>query len=325
MNSSKENPPETALTGEVSRGSKESDSFPKRVNRYSTARAHARDQGGFMLQNYPELEKIAKKIGLCGEWLLFRHYFTVDKYRLMGGYFCKQHLLCALCALRRGAKALKAYLDRFNAIMAANPGLRASMITLTVKNGEDLAERFEHLRAGVQRLNQRRKDAKRARGFRSEWAKIYGLVGTYEVKTGKNSGLWHPHTHMICLHKEEISKEALADEWFEITGDSHQVDVQQLRHPEDPAQDFVEVFKYAIKFSTMESENVVHAWKILKRKRLMFSAGLFRGVQVPEELTDEPIDGLPYVELLYKYLPGAGYSLSHYSQVDNGAPPIIRQ
>jgi hypothetical protein len=32
---------------------------------------------------------------------------------------------------------------------------------------------------------------------------------------------------------------------------------------------------------------------------------------VPEELTDEPLDDLPYVELFYRYLHGKGYAVSH--------------
>ena len=43
-------------------------------------------------------------------------------------------------------------------------------------------------------------------------------------------------------------------------------------------------------------------------RRLVDSFGLLRGVVVPEELTDEPIEGLPYVEYLYRWHT-AGYSL----------------
>jgi hypothetical protein len=39
----------------------------------------------------------------------------------------------------------------------------------------------------------------------------------------------------------------------------------------------------------------------LKGKRLLGSAGCFRGVEVLEELTDEPLDDLPYVELFYRW------------------------
>jgi hypothetical protein len=323
MESSKDNPPEISLQAEVSRGSQESESFPKRINRYSNARAHARQFGEWLL-GQKEHEKTAKKIGLCGEWLLFRHYYTVDQYRLMGGYFCKQHLLCPLCALRRGAKALRAYSDKLRFVWASEGPLMASMVTPTVKDGEDLLERFGHLQGAMKRLNQRRRDGKRKRASRSEWSKVLGLAGAYEIGIGRGSGIWHPHAHMIVLHCEEIHQAALADEWYDITGDSHQIDIRPLRNPQDPAQDLCEIFKYAMKPASMKPEQVLEAWLLLKRKQLIFSAGLLRGVKVPEELTDDPLD-LPYVELLYKYYEDAGYSLARYSQVDNGAPPIILQ
>jgi hypothetical protein len=327
MNEQKENPQETGLASEVSQGS-EIDAFPARIERYSTARGHARKMADFLAEKIPpkgpekSLEKEARKMALCGEWLLFRQYYTVNEIRLVKGYFCQLHMMCALCAIRRGTKALKAYLDKFQVVQAMEGPLRASLVTLTVKNGDDLAERFEHLRSSLKTLNQRRKDAKRKRATRSEWSKVLGLVGSYEIKRGARQKLWHPHTHMICLHKEEISQEALSNEWRDITGDSHQVDVTPLQHPEDPAQDFVEVFKYAVKMSTMEHGDVLHAWRTLKGKRLMFSTGLFRGVEVPEGLTDEPLEDLPFVELFYRYIPGSGYNLSRYSHVSNGGAPI---
>jgi len=56
----------------------------------------------------------------------------------------------------------------------------------------------------------------------------------------------------------------------------------------------------------------VHAWATLAGKRLIGSAGLFRVVEVPESLLDDPTDfeDLPYVTLFYRYLRGAGYSLN---------------
>jgi len=45
-------------------------------------------------------------------------------------------------------------------------------------------------------------------------------------------------------------------------------------------------------------------------KNLLFSAGLFRGVDVPEDMTDTPLEDLPYIELFYNYLPGSGYNLT---------------
>lgn len=54
---------------------------------------------------------------------------------------------------------------------------------------------------------------------------------------------------------------------------------------------FMKIFKYALKFSTMESSDVIEAWQTLKGRRLLESFGLFRGVKIPDDFTDEPLEG----------------------------------
>lgn len=312
-----------------SRGSDEAGALPSRLERYGKARARAREICGHIEhQGEPGL---AGKLRGCGNWLLFRHYWTVGKVRLVKATFCRKHLLCPLCAIRRGAKQLAAYLERFRAILASEGPLMASVVTLTVKNGPDLAERFHHLQEGVRLLQQRRRDSRRDRGHKSEWAKVLGLVGTYEV-TNKGRG-WHPHTHILVLHRESIDQDQLSAEWKGITGDSHVVDVTGIQNPDDPVKDFCEVFKYAMKFSELSLANCYEAFRILSGRRLIFSAGLFRGVEVPEDLKDEPLEGLPFVELLYRYVHGSGYSLeatrdsqaeTTYRRAGGGAEPAAR-
>jgi len=178
------------------------------------------------------------------------------------------------------------------------------MVTLTVKDGEDLAERFNHLHKSQRELWKRKH-----RGRGSVLDGVSGAVWSYEFKRGKNSGLWHPHLHMIALAEVEPDKYRLSGEWREITGDSFIVDVRPIDQS-DPVSGFLEVFKYAVKFSDQPVPDTVHAWRILKGKRLLDSAGCFRGVKVPESLIDEPLEDLPYVEYFYRFLKGAGYSLS---------------
>jgi hypothetical protein len=71
----------------------------------------------------------------------------------------------------------------------------------------------------------------------------------------------------------------------------------------------MEVFKYAVKFSDQAPADTVHAWLTLARKRLLGSSGVFRGVEVPDDLLDAStaFDHLPYVTLFYRYLRGSGY------------------
>jgi hypothetical protein len=112
----------------------------------------------------------------------------------------------------------------------------------------------------------------------------------------------------MCLHSSSFDYKALQAEWKEITGDSHVLNVSAAKHPNEPERDFLEVFKYAVKFSDMTAEQNIHAWNVLRARRLLFSGGALWGVDVPESLEDVPLDDLPYIELLYSYMLG-GYKL----------------
>ena len=294
----KENP--DSLAGEI--GVDGIEALPKRVDRYGKAKKSALDVAEYMA-TLPQHQAMAKTVKGCGNYLLFRHFFTVDVVKLHAASFCRKHLLCPLCAIRRGAKALAAYLDRFEAIKRTSAHLRPFLVTLTVKDGPDLRERFQHLHKGQRELWKRKQ-----RGRGSVLDCVQGAVWSYEVKRGQGSGLWHPHLHMIALSASAPDAEKLASEWHDITGDSFIVDVRPISQ-DDPASGFVEVFKYAVKFSDQEPADTVHAWETLAGKRLLGSAGCFRGVDIPEDLTDDPGDylGLPYVDLLFRYLRG-GYS-----------------
>lgn len=284
------------------------ESLPNRVFRYGEAKRRALDVAEYIGQSERWLARERLRLAGCGEFLAFRHYYTVDLVRLHAANFCRMHLLCPLCAIRRGAKALKAYLDRWEVIRASRPLLRPFLVTLTVKDGADLRERMKHLRDGQRELWKRKQ-----RGRGSVLESVEGAVWSYEVKRGRGSGLWHPHLHMIALSQSQPDQALLRAEWQEITGDSFVVDVRPITDG-DQVSGFLEVFKYAVKFSDMEPCDTVNAFKVLRSKRLIGSAGCFRGVQVPEQLTDEPLEDLPFVTLFFAYVGGKGYSRLEYSQ-----------
>jgi hypothetical protein len=320
------------LAEEVQRGFGESGKLPERLKRYSFARERAlinvsqiqhriNAKGDSLFVR--NLQKIRPRIATCGDYLVFKHYYTIDKVRLTAAMFCRVHLLCPLCAVRRGSKSLQAYLDKFELIKAEHPTLRLSMLTLTVKNGDDLEERYQHLRKSLKTMLARRRHTLAGQaGYHSEFAKIAGLVGSIEITKDGGKGLvkdtgWHPHAHLMVLHDRLFNFKALKAEWFKITGDSHVLNVAKAKHPNDPAQDFLEVFKYALKFSDLTPEQNLQAYEVMRGARLLFSAGLFWGVEVPEDLTDIPMDELPYIELFYRYLPNSGYNLTKRRESDS--------
>lgn len=307
MESTKENPLRIeTLDGEIQQGGDDAAALPVRLARYSGAHHRALE-----MSHYAKAQgdvKLYTKLQGCGEYLLFHDYYTIGKVRLAAATFCKKHLLCPLCAIRRGAKMLKAYMDRLTVILADEPDLKAYLVTLTVKDGQDLEERFDHLARSVQRLHKMRHRGAEG-GQPGEAEKALGAVWSYEFKRGSGSGLWHPHIHAVWLCKEEPNSEKLSAEWKHITGDSYIVDVRPFYDQENVISGFLEVFKYAVKFSDLPLADNWHGFETLKGKRLIASFGLFRGVVVPPSLVDELLDDLPYIEHVYRYLQGVGYTL----------------
>ncbi|WP_230380272.1 protein rep [Pseudomonas putida] len=299
---------DTNLAGGSFTGVDEAENFSDRLARYG--QAHARSLS--MLDHLREIRsqastKTAASLASCGHYLHFREYFTVGKVRLHNATFCRQHLVCPLCAIRRGAKALGAYLARWEVLQGQYPELRPYLVTLTVKNGDDLEERQAHLTKSLRKLMDHRRNfnAGVPRSSWTELCKAQGGVYTLEL-TNKGNG-WHPHCHMIVLAASQPSQSDLSVEWYRITGDSMVVDVRPIAG--DSSEGFMEVFKYAVKFSDLTLEDNWHAAQVLKGKRLLNSFGLFRGVDIPDSLLDEPLDELPYWDRFYRYL-GAEYQLT---------------
>lgn len=293
--------PVDGLAAETGREGDNKAGLDARVTRYSKARERAVEMIDYSRQEGGDIE--SARLAACGEYLVFRHYFTIDKIRLHSARFCKQHLICPLCAIRRGAKALRAYLDRYEVIKSAESALRPYMVTFTVKNGDDLSERQAKLRNNLQRLHKKRTGSRQE----SEVKKAAAGVWSYEI-TNKGNG-WHPHVHAIWLCIEPPDQVKLSREWYELTGDSYIVDVRPITG--DAVEGFLEVFKYALKFSDLKLADNWSAYLTLKGERLLASFGKFRGVEVPDSFLDDEasLDELPFIELFYRYMTGTGYKL----------------
>lgn len=283
----------------------------ERIARLGELKKRSRQMASYILDldQSPLDNKLACDVASCSTWLVFNHYYTVDQVRLSKAYTCKKHLLCPVCAKIRAVKQAIKYMERLEEILKEKPNLVPAMLTITVKNGPDLEERFNHLATSWKKYQEKRRDwLKKGRGF-NELCRTEGAVFSYEL-TKSESG-WHPHIHAVVLLDSKIDKHQLSQEWHEITGDSFVTDIRKLKpkNQQDIADAFLEVFKYALKFSDTPLEENWHAYEVLRGKRLQGSYGAFRGVVVPEKMTDELLDGLPYLELFYQYLAGKGYNL----------------
>jgi len=254
----------------------------------------------------PWLDSITCAIRDCGSYLAFKEYYTVGEIRLTGASFCRRHLLCPFCAIRRGSKLIKSYDQKYQQLIESQTNPRLQLVTLTVKNGDQLAERFNHLVQNYRKLIARRKKGNQRGKGGGEFVKIAG--GVYSIEFTNRGNGWHPHIHILSLMNGEnsIDQEALSFEWSEITEDSYIVDVRDV---DDPINGFMEVFKYAVKFSDLTLGQNWEAFDTLFGRRLTGAFGDFYGVKLDENYLDDQLEDLPFNKLFLNYI-GDGKYLS---------------
>ena len=299
------------------------DQHRDRITRFGILKHRSKQQENFLWtlakfkENYPQdlpseettkALKSAQKLNQCGNFLLFKNFYTIDQTKLAKFHVCGQHLLCPFCAGIRASKAIQKYSERVDEVLKQNRKLKPVLITFTVKNGSDLAERSNHLMKSFRTLLDRRRDyLKKGRGF-NEFCKINGAMYSYENTYNEKTGEWHPHVHMFALLDTWIDQEHLSETWHEITGDSFIVDIRRVKKDKQYGYSnaAAEVCKYALKFGDLSVENTWEAFKVLKGKRLSGAFGSLWGVKVPENLADDMPDekDLPYLEMLYRFVFG---------------------
>ena len=171
-------------------------------------------------------------------------------------YHCRERL-CTWCAGARGAQLGEALLPLVRAM--ANPWF----VTLTVKNGPDLAERAAHLRGAFKKLRRR-----------AWWqAHVAGGIAVEEVTRNERAGEWHPHLHLIIdAHVSQAALQAqLAALWAAVTGDSHILDVRPFRGA-TVAADLRELCKYTAKIADIvEDPALVRAYLAYARRRRLIA------------------------------------------------------
>lgn len=303
----------------------------EKLERYETARLSNENVHTFLEESNSPLKRYVKRMADCGSWIVFRHYHQINETRVIKANFCKKHLLCQLCALRRSALQVQTYEKKLATVFDENPEMIPVLVTLTVKNGESLEERFQHIDRSLTKLIKKRKNAIDNDRNNTVLRHVLGGAGSYEFKRGSGSTAWHPHVHQIwLLPKGEFSfslrqrkkkmvwvpiefENALSDEWKAMTVDSHQVDVRRIELENDKNRfgALCEAFKYALKLNDLEPADQVHAAEVLQGRRLQRAFGNLHGVEINEALIDtieREMALQPYVDLVYHYN-SSGYVL----------------
>lgn len=259
--------------------------------------------------------KLAEKMLECGTFLRFHEYMRLGKTALVGANFCKQHIYCPLCAGRRASSAVTTYSQRLQYLFDEHQPLYAHLITHTVKNGDNLAERFMHLSRSLSKLFNRRQSP--LRYPRSTFVASIAGITAIEIKLGKNSDSWHPHAHTLVLSRRQtFDWHHCKMEWLEITGDSRVVNFTACDPSISLAIHAREVLKYCAKFGDLSPAQRHEVGTTLRRRPLYRPWGELRGLTLPESLCDSSLAGEPYIETLWRWL-GTCYTLQRHRVADS--------
>lgn len=293
-----------SITGLSERGS-----LSKVLGRFGKAKADSLGMSRYLA--FVDEPKLAVALASCANWMQLREKSYREgvepKVSVHAMHNCGRHLLCSVCAIRRGARLLRRYVEAFHREWTNDPSLEWFKVNFTVRNGPDLWERMRHLQRSLAKYQQRRNVARQ----HGEILKAAGGVSGFEVKRGSGSGLWHPHVHAIWGCHGEPDRWKLSDEWQSITGDSQNVFVERL-YPDAKGSyvgGFAEVLKYAVKFSELSRPDRLHAFRELRRMRLVSSFGCFYGVAKEDEADGSPLTDADadYLVVMYRYLKGSGF------------------
>ena len=259
------------------------DQHRDRITRFGILKHRAKQQENFLWtlakfkENYPQdlpseettkALKSAQKLNQCGNFLLFKNFYTIDQTKLAKFHVCGQHLLCPFCAGIRASKAIQKYSERVDEVLKQNRKLKPVLITFTVKNGSDLAERSNHLMKSFRTLLDRRRDyLKKGRGF-NEFCKINGAMYSYE--NTYNEKMVNGIRTYICLHCSilgSIKNTCLRLGMRSQAIRSSSIFVVKKDKQYGYSNAAAEVCKYALKFGDLSVENTWEAFKVLKGKR----------------------------------------------------------
>lgn len=153
----------------------------------------------------------------CSTLVELREYEN-GELRLHNANFCKNPIVCPVCASRVSNKRRALYLpaieravDRY--VVTDSVCLEKDypkgytgvyLCTATIRPGEDLQERIDFLTESILRM--RKQGQKREKGHSGgEWSKIKAALSNIEIKIGTGSRQWHVHAHFLIFTNEPLN------------------------------------------------------------------------------------------------------------------------
>lgn len=202
------------------------------------------------------------------------------RYRLASDR-CRNRWCDACCVERRrtvSQNLQRELVARYNLDHARQPVECIRFLTLTLKaNEKPLREQLDRLYTCWGKL----------RNHRSIGEKMSGGLAFLEIKRGKNSGLWHPHLHVL-VEGQYLPSEQIKQHWLEITGDSFIVHIRKIRSVAEAAGYVAKYATKAVDGSVWQSQShLVEAMMALAGRRTFNAFGSWRALSLSRPAADD--------------------------------------
>jgi len=173
-----------------------------------------------------DIREKLKAIHECSTLIEFREYDN-GEFRLHNANFCKNPIVCPVCASRVSNKRRALYLPAIEKAVerySVPEEVRIEkkypkgytgvyMCTATMRPGTNLEERINHLSESILRF--RKMGQKRKSGYSDgEWKNIKAALSNIEIKIGSGSGQWHVHAHFLVFTDEPLNTKLYDSDYF---------------------------------------------------------------------------------------------------------------
>ena len=280
-----------------------SPSTKKTIQKMMRSQAKKQEIMDYMQEHTPHLlsnPNRKQRIRDCCNVLRFVNYGKWE-VKLMNANFCKYDKFCLACSTRRAIRKIQHFVQGIEKYWLEKKNWYHITLTIRHHKWHSLEESMDRIMAYKKQLglavrNSKRKNQKK----QSFFSQFDGMVSSVEVTHWKNGR--HPHIHALVCTDNDVdikyfkkiwtkSNRQLINERYNITKDSFCVAMRKVDVSKNhfDRQGIAEVFKYAVKFSTLTTPQLVELIALQKRKQYRFYAttAIFRGRKIDKPKAKE--------------------------------------
>lgn len=241
----------------------------------------------------PKIEKIdpwsADVMQSCSSVVYVCECAACQAKHFAGTQRCRKRF-CLVCAHHRSMSYVAKMLERIMPLVES--GCDMHMLTMTIRDQEDLADQIGKLKDAWRKIQHDDKTIRRK--FKE---RFIGGFRSFEVKIGRNSGLWHAHMHAIVLTppgKFEKDYEWLMPAWKKHTGGNGSIEIHKVKKRQGQNWGILKAIIETVKYVTspdkmttsIPDDRFAEMYLFMKGFRAFNSWGVLRGVVKEAEEVD---------------------------------------